>query len=415
MYICASPGVYLLVLVPPVYTSILQQSRTSRFDNTAMSNESQIQDALQAYLNNPQCQGSLRKTAHIYNIPEATLRHRYQGRTSLSTSHVQSKLLSLKQVEVVRDIIIKKDTWGFAVNANYLREVVSAVTGNQPGKNWATRFIASQPDLVSIFHKGRDKQRQFATTYSGFKSFFDRYNEARAEYDIRPENTYNIDEKGVLLGMAAASKVIRFTGNKLGEGTGHDGNRELVTILDCTAACGRSIPPLIIFKGAALYVGWMNGVEASTAAFFAHSSSGYTNDELTYLWLIKVFNPHTCQQAAGQYQLLIIDNHHSHVTYKFLKFCYENCIIALCLPPHTTHALQPLDVGVFGALSTYYKQEVQSMYNDSMGRVSIGKESFYSIFKAARAKAYTSRTLCNAFRVTGIVPFNPSRVYQDFN
>lgn len=120
-------------------------------------------------------------------------------------------------------------------------------------------------------------------------------------------------------------------------------------------------------------------------------------------------------RAAQHHRLLIMDNHHSHVNYRFLKFCYDHGIIALCLPPHTTHALQPLDVGVFGPLSTYYKQEVQRIYNIGMGQQSIGKESFYSIFKIARQKAYTPRTIQTAFRSTGLLPFNPQKVYRQFN
>lgn len=172
-----------------------------------------------------------------------------------------------------------------------------------------------------------------------------------------------------------------------------DGNRELVTVLEAISGTGIALPPMIIFKGTALYTTWMNGIQATRTSFFAYSSCGYTNDDLTYEWLIKVFDPFTCTQAADKYRLLIMDNHHSHVTYRFLQYCYNNCILALCLPPHTTHALQPLDVGVFGPLSTYYKQEVQRVYNVSQGRIPINKESFYSIFMRARDHAYTRHTL----------------------
>ena len=50
-------------------------------------------------------------------------------------------------------------------------------------------------------------------------------------------------------------------------------------------------------------------------------------------------------KAAGKYSLLVPDNHHSHVIDRFLKFCYDNYILALSLP---LHALQPLDIEVFG-------------------------------------------------------------------
>ena len=66
-------------------------------------------------------------------------------------------------------------------------------------------------------------------------------------------------------------------------------------------SCWRSITPTIIFKGAALHVGWINGIEATTAAYFAHSPSGYTDDDLTYQWLITVFLPQRLATVEGRY------------------------------------------------------------------------------------------------------------------
>ena len=56
----------------------------------------------------------------------------------------------------------------------------------------------------------------------------------------------------------------------------------------------------------------------------------------------------------GTHLLLILDAHGSHATPEFDAFCTENGIITLCMLPHTSHILQPLDVGCFGALKTAY-------------------------------------------------------------
>jgi hypothetical protein len=44
-------------------------------------------------------------------------------------------------------------------------------------------------------------------------------------------------------------------------------------------------------------------------------------------------------------QLLILDGHTSHVSLSFIEYCEQQYIIPLCLPPHSTHILRPLDVG----------------------------------------------------------------------
>jgi len=59
-------------------------------------------------------------------------------------------------------------------------------------------------------------------------------------------------------------------------------------------------------------------------------------------------------RADGKYRLLILDGHTSHFNWAFFEFCLNNKIIPFCLPAHSTHLLQPLDVGLFGPLQRYY-------------------------------------------------------------
>jgi hypothetical protein len=48
---------------------------------------------------------------------------------------------------------------------------------------------------------------------------------------------------------------------------------------------------------------------------------------------------------VGKYCLLVLDGHGSHLTPAFDQLCEENQIIAICMPLHASHLLQPLDVG----------------------------------------------------------------------
>jgi hypothetical protein len=64
---------------------------------------------------------------------------------------------------------------------------------------------------------------------------------------------------------------------------------------------------------------------------------------------------------ATDYRLLILDGHNSHCTFRFSHFAEQHHILILCLPSHTTHALQPCDVGVFGPLATYWAAEVSEV------------------------------------------------------
>ncbi|KAF5350750.1 hypothetical protein D9758_010378 [Tetrapyrgos nigripes] len=44
-----------------------------------------------------------------------------------------------------------------------------------------------------------------------------------------------------------------------------------------------------------------------------------------------------------------------------VHFAEEHQIIIICLPPHTTHALQLCDIGVFGPLAVKWKSLITSL------------------------------------------------------
>ena len=59
--------------------------------------------------------------------------------------------------------------------------------------------------------------------------------------------------------------------------------------------------------------------------------------------------------------LLVQDGHSSHVSIELIEMAHENGVCLLCLPAHTLHILQLLDVGVFKssfnkACGNYMKQ-----------------------------------------------------------
>ena len=55
-----------------------------------------------------------------------------------------------------------------------------------------------------------------------------------------------------------------------------------------------------------------------------------------------------------QTRALIMDGHDSHVSWQFLNFRLQHDIIPFCLPAHSTHLLQPLDIGLFSLLQQHY-------------------------------------------------------------
>ena len=60
---------------------------------------------------------------------------------------------------------------------------------------------------------------------------------------------------------------------------------------------------------------------------------------------------HAARDGNREHTLLIADGHSSHVNLRFLDYADRERIIVLILPPHTSHRLQPLDLGLFAPLA----------------------------------------------------------------
>ena len=83
----------------------------------------------------------------------------------------------------------------------------------------------------------------------------------------------------------------------------------------------------------------------------------------------------------------------------------------LCLPPHTTHRLQPFDVAFMRPLMLNYDEAVRIWLRSHLGRV-VSIYAIAKLFGSAYLKAATVNTAVNAFKSTGIVPYNPD-IFSD--
>ena len=109
---------------------------------------------------------------------------------------------------------------------------------------------------------------------------------------ILPENIYNADEKGFMMGLATRVKVI-CKREKKNTWKRQLGKREMITVLETVSAGGSVLPLMIIYKGQAHYKGWTALVEEEDEAFFAVSDKGWTSRTISLDYLTNNFEPHT--------------------------------------------------------------------------------------------------------------------------
>ena len=127
------------------------------------------------------------------------------------------------------------------------------------------------------------------------------------------------------------------------------GCQEWITVIECVCANGTDIPLFIILKGDNFVANWIP-YDAPSGWKFSNNSKGWTSNEHGMAWLTRCFNPHTIDKANGWTRLLVCDGHDSHISVEFVYYCYEQSIAILLLLPHSSHLIQPLDIGVFSPL-----------------------------------------------------------------
>ena len=99
---------------------------------------------------------------------------------------------------------------------------------------------------------------------------------------------------------------------------------------------------------------------------------------------------------------------------KSLDWCEQHKILLAVYPPHSTHRLQPLDVGIFAPLASYYSQALDDLVRKSEGHTSISKRDFFSLFWPAFEAAFTKENIASAWSKSGIWPFDPQKVLKSF-
>ncbi len=196
-----------------------------------------------------------------------------------------------------------------------------------------------------------------------------------------------------------------------------DGNREFITLIASICADGSHLAPALIYQGAShdLQDTWLDDFDPiRDHAFFASSENGWSYDLLGQHWLENIFNRTTKEKVKRERRLLLVDGHSSHVNMRFIDYADANRILLAVLPPHSTHRLQPLDVGLFSPLATYYSQQIDKLLAESQGLVRRTKRDFWSLFREALNQAFTEKNVRSAWETTGIHPFDPSKILSIF-
>ena len=223
-----------------------------------------------------------------------------------------------------------------------------------------------------------------------------------------PELIYNIDETGFN------------TDHKPGQVVGTSDRRIQIpsivssrgfttTVISCVNGIGQVLPPYFIFKGKKRNDELMEN--ALPGSVYNLSDSGWSNGQIFADFLDKHFKKYVTKKE-GQKVLLLFDGHKSHITAEVKAWAQMNSVILFLLPPHTSHALQPLDVACFAPLKQKYSVECDKYLRDHKGHL-ITRFQVAGLVSKAYGVAFTPATIIASFRKSGIFPFDPSVISEE--
>jgi hypothetical protein len=131
------------------------------------------------------------------------------------------------------------------------------------------------------------------------------------------------------------------------------------------------------------------------------SEKGFTTNEITVKWL-QHYIKYSDAGPNSQWKLLIIDNHGSHATPEFITLANYNHILPYPLIPHSSHFMQPCDVGLFGP----YKHWHNVKLNKAVAKLDVEYhlKTFLKDLPWIRAQTFKKDTIRSAFRKSGIYP-----------
>ena len=169
-------------------------------------------------------------------------------------------------------------------------------------------------------------------------------------------------------------------------------------------ASGQALPPMLIYpRKKCVPEHFKKGAVPNT--LFSNSGNGWINTDLYLKW----FNFFVANIPPTRPVLLIQDGHGSHVSIELIELARAHNIHLLCLPAHTTHVLQPLNVAVFKSFKSHFAKTCCKYMSNNPGCV-ITTEAIAALVGEAWPQSMTPINILSGFRKTGIHPFNPSEV-----
>jgi hypothetical protein len=282
-------------------------------------------------------------------------------------------------------------------------------------------YLKRHPNFQVKYSRYLEIERAVADNdLEAYMKFFDELEATCIKLHIEPSDRWNMDETGYQIGYAYASKKVVLRGSTIQPVT--PGNREWVSEIACINATGESMPSYFIFKGKVITTQMgQEAVRSVPGCKIAVLENGWSDQSYALAW-VRHFDIYTRREdywediqeereAAGEpfgWRLLLIDGHISHLSLDFIQYYKDVNIVPFCLPPHSTHHIQPLDRCLFSILKKAYSNKVDEYI--MKGITGITRTYFLEMYGQIRESVYTPEYIKKSFKAAGIYPLDAQSI-----
>lgn len=365
------------------------------------------------------------KASQTFKIPKATLFRRFREKNKVRNlvdkgfGNYQTVFSKTQEEELVKYVLDMESRF-YGITLLDLRSIAYQLAEKNDlkhpfdnekklaGEDWAYGFRKRHSEISLRKPESTSIARAQAFNRYNVSKFFELFIKMKTESKVRPSRMYNCDETGLGTVPKSNNKILAHKGRKqVGRITSADRSKTTTAVIAMSSS-GNFVPPMIIFARKRMKLELQDGAPPDT--LFACNESGWMTVELFTRWF-QHFISHT-KPTENDPILLILDGHASHTkNIAVIDMARANHVHILCLPPHTTHRMQPMDVSFMGPLERYYDTALEKWLNNHPGRI-VTVFQISSIFCEAYLKAASPLIAVNGFKKCGLVPYNPD-VFSD--
>lgn len=375
----------------------------------------------------------IRDAAAIYNINKSTLHFHVKKKRSINgpdsghssdfdeetnnfpsaSKYASRQIFSATEESELESYLHKASAMNFGLTYKHARalafQYAKKLSKNYPavwdnsqmaGIEWMRSFMKRHPKLSYRKPENISIARMSGFNKTNVETFFRNYTEVMAKYSFSPDRIVNTDETGVSTVMQAP-RIIAETGKKQVGQTVSSERGTLVTFCGIITATGVAIPPIYVFPRVRMKECYLYGSVPGATGYA--TKSGWMSSEV-FVKLLEHIQKHMSSSRENPIMLLL-DNHETHVSLDAINYCRANGIVMLSFPPHCTHRMQPLDIGVYGP----FKARCKSSFNDYILSNPGKAITIYDIAKLTSQPyllSFTPLNIINAFKKAGIWPVN---------